>query len=110
MSGPFGRPTGRAENANHAPSGEYAADWPTTTTSLAIARIARAVAVGVPLGTGDALGGAEPPGLDGALDGWPVEGLGGGLDGATGVAVAGAAVAGPELGVGDGVPSETGTT
>src|SRR5436309_8135940 len=59
MSGPVALPAGCAENANQAPSGENAADWPTTTTFVAIEMIARAVGAGVPGGSesaGDVLG------------------------------------------------------
>src|SRR5438128_8875867 len=59
MSGPVALPAGCAENANQAPSGENAADSPTTTTLVAIERIARAVGAGVPGGSesaGDVLG------------------------------------------------------
>src|SRR6266545_3089380 len=98
MSGPLWRPTGRAENANHSPLGEKAADWPTTTTSLAIARMASAVGAGVPVGMGETLGGdGESAGLDGGLDGR--------LEGGIGVAVAGGTV-----GVADAAAPETGTT
>src|SRR5438105_3763767 len=62
MSGPTAPPATCAVNANHLPSGEYAADWPMTTTSFAIAsRFAAAAGValgetGVPLGDGDPCG------------------------------------------------------
>src|SRR6266545_2462205 len=102
MSGPLWRPTGRAENANHSPLGEKAADWPTTTTSLAIARMASAVGAGVPVGMGETLGGGgESAGLAGGLD----CGFVGRLEGGIGVAVAGGTV-----GVADAAAPETGTT
>src|SRR5438552_6957906 len=56
MSGPTAPPATCAVNANQLPSGEYAADWPMTTTSFAIAN-RFAVSVGVALGrTGLPLG------------------------------------------------------
>ena len=94
MSGPPCLLTGLAEKANQVPSGEYAAAWPTTTTLLAIAMMARAVGAGVPGGTGDPVGavGDDAPALE--------EGLA--------VAV-GVAVARGMVGVGE-IPPETGTT
>jgi hypothetical protein len=60
MSGPTAPPATCAVKANHLPSGEYAADWPMTTTFLAIAS-RFAAAVGVALGgTGLPLGGGDP--------------------------------------------------
>src|SRR5437762_1466559 len=60
--------------------------------------MARAVAVGVVVGNGDALAGVEALGLGDGVAG----ALDGGAVGATGVAVAGVAVAGGLLGVGAG--------
>src|SRR5439155_6809331 len=64
MSGPVALPAGCAENANQTPSGENAADSPTTTTLVAIDRIARAVGAGVPGGSESA---GDVPGPAGVL-------------------------------------------
>src|SRR3954470_18462957 len=50
MSGPVEPSDGRAEKANHDPSGEYDADCPTTFTPDTMARFATSVAEGVDVG------------------------------------------------------------
>src|SRR5574337_1010931 len=81
MSGPWLPSAGRAENANHAPSGEYAAVSSTTMTSVAIATTSP---VGEAVGAGDPASGSA-----GRLDG---------PDGALDDAFVGAVAAGPAVG------------
>src|SRR6476620_3047580 len=67
MSGPLDPSDGRAVNANHDPSGEYEADWPTTLTPDTMARFATSVGagviVGLTVGTGVAVGRAVGSGV-----------------------------------------------
>ena len=50
MSGPAEPSDGRAVKANQDPSGEYAADWPTTLTPETIAIVVSTVGLGARLG------------------------------------------------------------
>src|SRR5204862_2144142 len=102
MSGPDVASTGRAVKANQRPFAEYAADWPTRTTLLAISIVPPGFAVtatdGVALTLADglAVGGV----LRGDADGGAT--LDGDADGALGEATATVAL-GVALGVGLGV-------
>ena len=70
MSGPAEPSARRAVKANQSPLGEYAADWPTSTTSLAISIAPGADADGE-IVIADAVGGADSVG-------W-IRGLGAGV-------------------------------
>src|SRR4029453_18999169 len=58
MSGPLVPSDGRAEKANQSPSGEYAADCPTTFTSDTMARSWASVGAGVAVWIGGVGGGS----------------------------------------------------
>ena len=99
MSGPRGSFDGRALKANHSPSGEYDAPWPTTVTPDTIASAAAALGAGVPVAGGKLTAGhsaaVETPAprlAGGALAGRWVAG-----DGLAGGSVAGDWVAGGSL-------------
>src|SRR6476660_6830049 len=68
MSGPSEPSDGRAVKANQAPSGEYAADWPTTLTPEMIARLADTVGSGVRTGVASGVGSTEGS-TEGSTDG-----------------------------------------
>ena len=104
MSGPLDPSDGRAVNANQAPSAEKAADWPTTDTPLAIARVAAIVGSGVAVndaadegvGVTVGLGSVVPVGSTVGVGSWvgPAEAV------PVGVAVGVPLVAGVGLGLG----------
>src|SRR6185503_16795622 len=93
MSGPSSPSAGRAVKANHEPLDEYAADWPTRITSLAISTAPPAAGDGVTptdgvatggVGVGVATGGV---GVGGTVGVGVVLGVGVGVGVAVGVAV-----------------------